>query len=92
MILLKNLKIFLKEVENQFGRKIKRIRSDRSREYESSAFNSLVQYLGKIHETTAPYSPASNGVVERKNRTLIELTNVMLIESSATLYFWGETI
>jgi len=30
---------FLKEVENQFGRKIKRIRSDRGRKYESSAFN-----------------------------------------------------
>ena len=49
---------FLKEVENQFSRKIKRIRSDRCREYESSAFNSFVQSLGIIHETTAPYSPA----------------------------------
>ena len=45
-----------------------------------------------IHETTAPYSPTSNGVVERKNITLIELTNVMLIESSAPLHFWGEAI
>ena len=83
---------FLKEVENQFGRKIKRIRSDRGREYESSAFNSFVQSLGIIHETTAPYSPASNGVAERKNRTLIELTNAMLIESGAPLHFWGEAI
>ena len=33
---------FLKEVENQLDRKIKRIRSDRGREYESSAFNSFV--------------------------------------------------
>ena len=65
MILLKNLKIFLKEVENQFGRKIKRIRSDRSREYESSAFNSFVQYLGKIHETTAPYSDRRASCRER---------------------------
>ena len=38
---------------------------------------------------TAPYSPASNGVVERKNRTLIVLTNAMLIESSAPLHFLG---
>ena len=41
-MLLKNFKIFLKEVENQFNRKIKRIRSDRGHEYESSAFNSFV--------------------------------------------------
>ena len=83
---------FLKEVKNQFSRKIKRIRSDRGHEYESSAFNSFVQSLGIIHETIAPYSPASNGVAERKNRTLIELTNAMLIESGAPIHFWGEAI
>ena len=90
---------FLKEVENQFDRRGKkkkkkgrRRRSDRGREYESSAFNSFVQSLGIIHETTAPYSLAFNGVVERKNRTLIELTNAMLIKSGAPLHFWGEAI
>ena len=78
---------FLKEVENQLDRKIKRIRSDKGREYESSAFNSFVQSLGIIHETTAPYSLASSGVAERKSRTLIELTNAMLIEYHAHLHF-----
>ncbi|KAF3628205.1 Phospho-2-dehydro-3-deoxyheptonate aldolase 1, chloroplastic [Capsicum annuum] len=48
--------------------------------------------LGIIHETTPPYSPASNGVAKRKNRTLVELTNAMLIESCAPLSFWGETL
>ena len=80
---------FLKEVENQFGRKIKIIRSDRGCEYESSGFNSFAQSWGIIYETTTPYSPGSNGVVERKNRTLIVLTNAMLIESSAPLHFFG---
>ena len=61
-----NFQNFLKQVENQFDRKIKRIRSDRGREYESSTFNSFVQSLGVIHETTTPYSLASNGVTERK--------------------------
>ena len=36
------LKEFLREVENQFGRKIKRFRNDRGREYESIEFNSFV--------------------------------------------------
>ena len=36
-------KEFLREVENQFGKKLKRFRSDRSREYESIEFNSFVQ-------------------------------------------------
>ena len=48
--------------------------------------------MGIIHETTTPYSLASNGVIERKNKTLIELTNAMLIEYGASLHFWGEAI
>ena len=36
-------KEFLREFENQCGRKIKRFRSDRGREYESIEFNSFVQ-------------------------------------------------
>ena len=82
-------KEFFREVENQFGRKIKRFRSDRGREYESIGFNSFIQSLGIIHETTPPYSPTSNGVAERKNRILINLTNAVLIESGAHLNLWG---
>ena len=85
-------KEFLREVENQFGRKIKRFISDRGREYESIGFNSFIQSLGIIHETNPPYSPKSNGVAERKNRTLVNLTNAMLIKSSAPLNLWGEAI
>ena len=69
--------------------KKKIIRSDRGREYDSNTFNSFVQSLGIIHETTAPYSLASNGVAKRKNRTLIELTNAILIESGAPFSFLG---
>ena len=79
-------------MENQFGKKVKRIRSDRGREYESTGFNSFVQSLGIIHETTPLYSPASNGVAERKNRTLIEMANAILIDSSAPLNLWGEVV
>ena len=59
-------KDFLREVENQFGRKIKIFCSDRGWEYESTELNSFVQSLGIIHETTPPYSPASNGVAKEK--------------------------
>jgi len=85
-------KVYLNEVENQFGRKIKRFRSDRGREYDSNEFNSFIQSLGIIHEVTAPYSPASNGVAERKNRTLKNLVNAMLVSSGANVNLWGEAI
>ncbi|XP_047265013.1 uncharacterized protein LOC107865557 isoform X1 [Capsicum annuum] len=91
-VAFENFNNFLHEVENQFNRKIKRIRSDRGREYETHEFNSFVRSLGIIHETPPPYSPASNGVTEKKNRILVELTNAMLMESCAPLSFLGEAL
>ena len=79
------------EVENQLSKKIKRLRSDRSGEYESNPFNTFCEEHGIIHETT-PYSPKSNGVVERKNITLKEMMNAMLVSSIASLNLWGEAI
>jgi transposase InsO family protein len=66
------------EVENQLERKIKRLRSDRGGEYFSSEFTEFCMEHGIIHERTPPYSPQSNGIAERKNRTLTELVNAML--------------
>ena len=70
--------LYKNEVENQLNKKIKVLRSDRGGEYESTFVDFCAQYE-IIHETTTPYSHQSNGVVERKNRTLKETMNAMLI-------------
>ena len=69
---------FKNEAENQLDRKIKVIRSDRGGEYEAP-FGDFCSQNGIIHQTTAPYSPQQNGVVERKNRTLKEMMNALLL-------------
>ena len=56
--------LYKNEVENQLNKKIKVLRSDRGGEYESPFVNIYVQH-GIIHENITPYSPQSNGVVER---------------------------
>ena len=73
------------EVENQLDRKIKMIRSDIGDEYIP-----LNDYCEK--EVTPPYSPESNGVAERKNRTLKEMMNSLLVSASAPNNLWGEAI
>lgn len=42
--------------------------------------------------STAPYSPQQNGVVERRNRTLLEMTRSILKHMDLPNYLWGEAI
>jgi len=77
------------EVENLLNKKIKRIRSDRGGEYV--LFNDCVKE-GIFHEVTPLYSPESNGVAKRKNMTLKEMMNAMLISFNASNNLWGESL
>src|SRR3954468_21377797 len=85
-------KIYKAEAENQLDLKIKRLRSDRGGEYFSNEFDLFCEEHGIIHERTPPYSPQSNGVAERKNRTLTDLVNAMLDTSGLSKEWWGEAL
>ena len=83
-------KIFKAKIENQIERKIKRLRDYRGGEYISNEFCQFCAEHGIIHEVTPPYSPQSNGVAERKNRTLTDLVNAMSESSSMSYEWWGK--
>ncbi|KAL0401677.1 UNVERIFIED_CONTAM: Retrovirus-related Pol polyprotein from transposon TNT 1-94 [Sesamum latifolium] len=75
--------MFLKykcEVENQLDKRIKRL-SDKGGEYSTNLLKEFCENNGIIHETSAPYTPQQNGIAERKNRTLMEMMNAMLLSS-----------
>jgi transposase InsO family protein len=89
---LNYFKIYKAEAENQLDLKIKRLRSDRGGEYFSNEFDVFCMEHGIIHERMPPYSPQSNGVAERKNRTLTDLVNAMLDTSGLSKEWWGEAL
>nr|GEU50767.1 retrovirus-related Pol polyprotein from transposon TNT 1-94 [Tanacetum cinerariifolium] len=58
-------------------------------------FFKLIQFRLKVgisHETSVTRSPRQNGVVERRNRTLIEAARTMLIYTQAPLFRWAEAV
>ncbi|GJR52382.1 putative ribonuclease H-like domain-containing protein [Tanacetum coccineum] len=55
-------------------------------------FLKMIQKVGISHETSVAHSPQQNGVVERRNHTLIEATRTMLIYAKAPLFLWAEAV
>ena len=59
-------------VENQFGQKMKCLRTNNGGEFKSKEFVKFCRERGIQREYTAPYSPEQNGIAERMNRTIQE--------------------
>ncbi|GJR36954.1 retrotransposon protein, putative, ty1-copia subclass [Tanacetum coccineum] len=81
-------KIFKNEVENQLGKTIKAIRSDRGGEYISQEFKDYLKAYGIVQQLTPPYTPQHNGVSERRNRTLLNMVRSMMSLTTLPLSFW----
>ena len=65
-------KEFKSLIENHIEKKIKTIRSDNGGEFTSNEFKELWKESGIKRELSTPYNPQQNGIVERKNRTIME--------------------
>ncbi|UYV66745.1 hypothetical protein LAZ67_4002750 [Cordylochernes scorpioides] len=86
------LKEFIDIIENIKGTKIKRIRSDNGGKFTNRQLSSYLIEKGIEHQFTTFYSPSQNGIVERANRSLIEGTRALLIESQLPPKFWAEAM
>ena len=81
----KIFKNFARKAQNQFEVKIKKVRSDNGMEFKNANVDTFLDEEGISHEFLATYTPQQNGVVERKNRTLIEMARTMLHEYKTPL-------
>ena len=82
-------KDFSLQVQNECDLKIVCIRSDHGGEFENSHFIDFCKTHGIRHEFSSPRTPQQNGVVERRNRILEEMSRTMLCENSLPKYFLG---
>ena len=79
---------FHREIENQTGYKIKKIHSDRAKEFTSNNMSLYFSQHGIKYELTAGYAPQSNGIAERYNRTLEEGIRTLLTEAKLPASLW----
>ncbi|CAI7832262.1 unnamed protein product, partial [Closterium sp. NIES-53] len=79
---------WLPMVERESGKKVKAIHSDRGREFLGAEFLSWLKRHGIKQQLTTAYTPQSNGVAERANRTIIEGGRTILVDSGLPLQIW----
>ena len=85
-------KIFVKQAQNEFESSVVKVRSDNGTEFRNTQVEELCNDLGIKHEFSSTYTPQQNGVVERKNKTLITLARAMLDDYGISQRFWAEAI
>jgi hypothetical protein len=88
----RHLKGFLRQAQNEFGLRIRKIRSDNKTEFKNSQIEGFLEEEGIKHEFSSPYTSQQNGVVERKNKTLLDMVRTMLDEYKTLDRFWVEAI
>jgi transposase InsO family protein len=71
---------------------VKKIRSDNGSEFKNLQVEEYLEEEGIKNEFSAPNTPQQNGVVERKNRTLIDMARTMLGEYKTPERFWSEAM
>jgi transposase InsO family protein len=85
-------KKFTTRAQNEFDMKIKRVRSDNGTEFKNTNIEEYLDEEGIGHELSISYTRQQNGIVERKNRTLIEDARTMLDEYKTSDSFSAEAI
>jgi hypothetical protein len=86
------LKCFLGRAQNEFELKVKKIRSNNGSKFKNLQVEEYLEEEGIKHEFPASYTPQQNGIVERKNRTLIDMVRTMLGEYKTLKRFWSEAV
>ncbi|GKE56377.1 retrovirus-related pol polyprotein from transposon TNT 1-94, partial [Tanacetum coccineum] len=66
--------------------------TDNGTKFVNQTFCEYYEKVGISHETFIARSPLQNGVVERRNHTLIEAARTMLIYGKAPLFLWAESV
>ena len=89
---LQAFKLIKTAAEVEAEAKLKAFRTDRGGEFTSKEFTSFCELHGIKRYLTAPYSPQQNGVVERRNQTVVAMARSMMKSKGLPGRFWGEAV
>ncbi|KAI3758724.1 hypothetical protein L6452_06295 [Arctium lappa] len=83
---------FLKTTQVNMQRQVKFLRTDNGTEFTNKTVEKYLESVGISHQYSAARTPEQNGVVKRRNRTLVEAARTMLSQSDLPLFLWAEAV
>ena len=89
---LSKFRHFVRLMQTTTGQTIKTLRTDNGGEFTSREFSDFCSSEGISRELTPPYTPERNGVAERRNRSLLDITRCLLFEKSLPGHLWAEAV
>nr|GEZ96990.1 hypothetical protein [Tanacetum cinerariifolium] len=76
---------FITQIKVGLNKTVRYVRTDNGTEFVNHTMTKYYERIGIFHQNTVPRTPQQNGVVERRNRTLVEAPRTMLIFSKALM-------
>jgi transposase InsO family protein len=78
--------------EKECGRKLRVLRTDNGGEFTTVEFAAYCADEGVTRHFSAPYTLQQNGVVERRNQTVVAMARALLKQWRMPAEFWGEAV
>ncbi|GJY33756.1 retrovirus-related pol polyprotein from transposon TNT 1-94 [Tanacetum coccineum] len=86
------IKKFIAQAQLNYKAKVCKIRTDNGTEFKNTSLKAHYEKLGIMQQFSIARTPQQNGVVERRNRTLVEAARTMLIFSRLPEFLWAEAV
>ncbi|GJY72452.1 integrase, catalytic region, zinc finger, CCHC-type containing protein [Tanacetum coccineum] len=83
---------FLKLVQRGLHAQVRTVQNDKGMKFLNKTLHAYFAQEGIGHQTSTAQTPEQNGVVERRNCTLVEVARTMLSAAKVPLFFWAEAI
>ncbi|GJV11589.1 retrovirus-related pol polyprotein from transposon TNT 1-94 [Tanacetum coccineum] len=83
---------FLKLIQRGLHAQVRTVRTGKGIKFLNKTLHAYFAKEGIEHQTSIAQKPEQNGIVERRNRTLVEAAQTMLSAAKVPLYFWAKAI
>ncbi|GJU43321.1 retrovirus-related pol polyprotein from transposon TNT 1-94 [Tanacetum coccineum] len=80
----------LKQIQVRLNATVRNVRTDNGTEFVNQTLKDYYENVKLSHQTFIARTLQQNGIVERRNCTLVEASRTMLIFSKAPLFLWAE--